>query len=334
MRAPSTCANTYAGTKSRLCGKIGLPPSSGRRNALGTTLEKLLLELGSRLSGNREPEAAAGTITADGTLTAFEDTQRRWEADAHWNTSSVIFTSQVSGTTSNVWPSATGLDNVYRISSFTQSGGFVSVRSFAASVQSGDTYQLHRLFSPERKRAAVNAEISSNYPQLMYESVDESLTVLANTWRYAVPSRIHEVFAVRVETQRGIETYPFHRLSRESWYVEHDQSSGERLRFLRFDTPLHHLAAVGNRIRIEGAGPNTELSALSDTVPLAGAQLDPLYWGAIRRLWLEHGQSAFSMSEEAQRALAYAEQQYERTQQKVGLRKPSLRRVVERIRWS
>ncbi len=116
--------------------------------------------------------------------------------------------------------------------------------------------------------------------------------IAANTWAYTVPSRVHEIHEVSVQMQQGIATYPFYELPRESWEVENDVSSGTAIRRIRFALGVHNLAAAGNSIRLTGGGPHSDLVNLADTVPIAGAQLDPLYWEAIKRLWSEHAHSS------------------------------------------
>jgi hypothetical protein len=301
---------------------------------LSTSLETLLLELGRRMSGNREPETRSGRVTASGGLTTVYDAQRRWETDNYWDDGYAIFTAQTSNS-GNLWPASdTMLETEVRISTYTISGGTTLARSMAEAVASGDSYQFHRMFAPTQKREALNQALQSVYPELAYRVVDESLEIKANTWAYSVPSRIHEIHDISVEMQRGIDTYPFYELPRESWTVENDVSGGKHIRRVRFTMGIHNLAAVGNNIRLTGGGPHADLTLLADTVPIAGAQLDPLYWETIKRLWSEHSQSIYEVSDEVVTAYKVAEKQASESLKKVGFRRGKVRRSVQRVRFS
>jgi organic radical activating enzyme len=94
------------------------------------------------------------------------------------------------------------------------------------------------------------------------------------------------------------------------------------------------LAAVGNNIRLTGGGPHADLTLLADTVPIAGAQLDPLYWETIKRLWSEHSQSIYEVSDEVVTAYKVAEKQASESLKKVGFRRGKVRRSVQRVRFS
>jgi hypothetical protein len=190
------------------------------------------------------------------------------------------------------------------------------------------------MFPPSQKREALNQALQSVYPELAFRVVDESLSIAANTWAYTVPSRVHDIHEISVQMQRGIATYPFYELPRESWSIENDVSGGQHIRRLRFNLGIHNLAAVGNSIRLVGGGPHADLVTLADTVPLAGAQLDPLYWEAIKRLWSEHAQSVYEVSDEVLTAYKFAEKQAKESLGKVGFNRGKVRRNVTRIRFS
>jgi hypothetical protein len=286
------------------------------------------------MSGNREPEARSGRVTASAGTTNVYDSERRWEPDTYWADSYAIFVSQVTGS-GNLWPASdTMLETEVRISTYTLSGGTTLARAMAETVASGDSYQFHRMFPPSQKREALNQALQSVYPELAFRVVDESLSIAANTWAYTVPSRVHDIHEISVQMQRGIATYPFYELPRESWSIENDVSGGQHIRRLRFNLGIHNLAAVGNSIRLVGGGPHADLVTLADTVPLAGAQLDPLYWEAIKRLWSEHAQSVYEVSDEVLTAYKFAEKQAKESLGKVGFNRGKVRRNVTRIRFS
>jgi len=147
----------------------------------------------------------------------------------------------------------TTADEWRRATDFDLSTSKVTVsRTFTTDpVANSVAFEMYRNFNPDEIDNAVTAALEESYPYIATKVVDETLTGVADTYTYTIPSNILELnrlmgAKVSFVINTGTASYPYRRVNR--WIVR-----GTTLQ-------IFELIPAGRTIRLEG----TDVALLSE----------------------------------------------------------------------
>lgn len=158
------------------------------------------------------------TASANGTTTTLIDTSQK-QPDDWWNYSEIVI---ITGTSAGAPRYVT--DWVQSTSTYTND------RVWGSITASGDTYEVHRLFSYTEKNAAINAAIYASGYRWCQTIEDTSITLDTETYHYSLSSLtstmdpnlgLDEIRYDPDMTTTGVSGtgYPFTRISNSFWDV-------------------------------------------------------------------------------------------------------------------
>ena len=106
-------------------------------------------------------------------------------------------------------------------------------RAFSGTVASTNTYEIHRLFNPDRVDEAINAAILESKSRWPNEIEDASLTFTVNTYTYSLnltddPDYVWLLDKIEYDTGASGTGYPYAPLDRGLWSVRQDYDSTTR----------------------------------------------------------------------------------------------------------
>ena len=212
---------------------------------MSTTLSTLRQKLGLVMRTYR----ATGACTSGTTLTVVDSS--RDEEDDYWNKGWV--------TVKDVSNTVTETKETREISDFTTAAGTMTVlQAFSFTVAASDTYEIHKKFSVDELNEAINEAIRRTRDKIFSKTYATDTTV-ASTYSYAMASTTGEVYAVELQADSSISTYPYYHLLkwRPLW-------SGST-QTIQLDTAVD----TGYTLRFHYLSPKDELTSDTSTTDIA-----------------------------------------------------------------
>jgi hypothetical protein len=270
----------------------------------------------------RATEFLQGTATG-GSTTSVVDTVNLNQDDDFWGEAWVRFSS------------GTNNDAVRRVSASSQSAASLTLYSAApASVGAGDTYDLHRRFSPVDIMNGVNSAVNKSWPDFFETVKSNVVTATTNTFRYDFPAGVPEEGVIGIEmqilTDPNVPTYPYERLPISKYDIirEWDGSANaEKLILeLRFNPQTNRL------IRFLYAKPLQAVTTSTDRIHLDAPHLEWLYTQTIADMWrAEASRSADIARQDAKDQLQFWEEEEKKMRNRLRFRKEA--QQLDKTTW-
>ena len=192
-------------------------------------------------------------------------------------------------------------------------------RPFTAQVADDTVVYLFKRFTPADYNRALRTAIHDAYPYLARSVVDTSLTVLADTYEYNIPSTIEDLERmmggkVWMQVNSDVATYPYAELKMWTTRRQNDASAESYKLVIH---PDEHI--VGRVLRLQGLGPLTFPATDAATIPLPSQALNLLAHLTAAHLYAQTRGDAHGDTTHAQQQEAYFRGMYEQRKDIDGL---------------
>jgi len=286
-----------------------------------------MIEVGSRLGNARKPGALEGYIGAvSNSTTTFTDIDRLFQSDNYWEGGFGLFIDGDANSVVNRWVGVPTNSNIQpRILAYTRSTGVEFMSDVPTTMVAGDRYQLYKL-DPQRILSAINHALTSAYPDVREDVVDETITIQSPVYAYTVPTTMSQVRMVEFQWDTSIATYPYDKVPHDMWENRISRPAGGGYQVIQFN---FHPPTVGNIIRLVGTAPWGRLANLTDTLPYErdSSEMDIIVTDAVKRLFDENLAGAGYLST---KEIALLADRAERAHDKVRARHGSFRQPIQK----
>lgn len=173
-----------------------------------STAKYTLRQMIGRLIGTDDRQMVTGTPTGGYSTSGFQCSGLALDEDSFYNTW--------------LWRCYIGThkDTTREVTTFTKSGGtFVFSPVVTGAIDATDLFELHRDFTPEEIDAAINLAILTVENEALEDKVDETLTVIASTWEYTVPTGFVTIADIFQESSTADLYYPRDRIQGDQWDI-------------------------------------------------------------------------------------------------------------------
>lgn len=210
----------------------------------------------------------SGTATG-GSTTTIVDTTNRLEQDDYWNDLDA-FVWIHSGNAAGDWR---------KVTDFANSTSTLTIPTASGAVAAADTYSLHYKFKWDAVKKAINMAIDIVAGECLEYEVDEStITLVAGTYEYALPSNCLVLYGVTMADSGG-DFDSEDRVSADEYRILKDVG-GAKLHLIRYPADLEFAGhatqnlfadkfTATRKLRLEYLKRATALSALTDTTTIA-----------------------------------------------------------------
>jgi len=172
------------------------------------------------------------------------------------------------------------------VTDFVKTNGVITFSpAVVASIDATDLFELHRDFSPEEINAAINMAIMMVETEALANRVDETLEIVADTYRYNLPGGFYTVDSIYQESSTADTYHPADKFDGRSWQilgavtetllvdgVEWQISVDGSTKTIWFDKNLATLTG-GRGLRVEGQAKASQLTLDADTTDIHPAYL-------------------------------------------------------------
>jgi hypothetical protein len=152
-------------------------------------------------------------------------------------------------------------------SSIITTGAIVFSPALTGAVDVTDLFELHRDFLPEEYNNAINMAIAMIQDEVLEDKLDETLTIVADTYEYAVPAGFYAIDGI-IQGDSSNKYFQSAAIGLKAWKIINAAGTKK----IWFDKELVSLTA-GYKLRLTGQSLASQLSLDASTTDINSAYI-------------------------------------------------------------